>query len=137
LERTLPASREVVFSAISNPVEVAKWWGPEGFTIGSADFEPRVGGRYRIQMQPPEGDAFYLRGEFRELKPPTVIAFTFEWEPADPDDVETLARIELLRRDPATEARLTQGTFKTEERLELHRDGWGESFDKLERLLAP
>jgi hypothetical protein len=26
--------------------------------------------------------------------------------------------------------------FATEERLELHRNGWTDSFDKLERLLA-
>ena len=30
---------------------------------------------------------------------------------------------------------LTQGLFKTEARRALHRDGWGDSFDKLERLL--
>jgi hypothetical protein len=31
---------------------------------------------------------------------------------------------------------LTQGLFKTEARLKLHRDGWTDSFDKLEALLS-
>jgi uncharacterized protein YndB with AHSA1/START domain len=36
----------------------------------------------------------------------------------------------------STTAVLRQGPFKTEERRALHREGWGDSFDKLERLLA-
>jgi hypothetical protein len=30
---------------------------------------------------------------------------------------------------------LEQGPFKTEARRALHRDGWTDSFDKLERLV--
>ena len=36
----------------------------------------------------------------------------------------------------STEVALTQGPFKTEDRRALHRDGWTDSLDKLERLLA-
>jgi hypothetical protein len=32
--------------------------------------------------------------------------------------------------------RFTQGEFATEERLALHAGGWGDSFEKLEQLLA-
>jgi hypothetical protein len=31
---------------------------------------------------------------------------------------------------------LAQGEFKTEERRELHRDGWTDTFDRLERFLS-
>jgi hypothetical protein len=31
---------------------------------------------------------------------------------------------------------LTQGPFKNEARRALHRDGWTDSFDKLEQLLS-
>ena len=51
---------------------------------------PASEGRYRIEMQPPEGDAFYLIGEVREVDPPARLAYTFIWEDPDPDDVETL-----------------------------------------------
>jgi uncharacterized protein YndB with AHSA1/START domain len=116
---------------------VAKWWGPEGFTIPSLEFEPRVGESYRIEMQPPEGDRFYLTGEFREVDPPVSLAYTFVWEEPDPDDVEN--RVVLSFRDlggESTEVTLMQGPFKTEERWALHRDGWTDSFDKLERLVS-
>jgi uncharacterized protein YndB with AHSA1/START domain len=136
LERVLPAPRPVVFAAFSDPSELVKWWGPEGFTTPSLKFQARVGESYRIEMQPPEGDRFYLTGEFREVDPPGRLVYTFVWEPPDPDDVETLVDLSFRDLGEATEVALTQGPFKTEARHALHRDGWGDSFDKLERLIA-
>jgi uncharacterized protein YndB with AHSA1/START domain len=134
INRVLAAVPSVVFGAFSDSRELVKWWGPQGFTIPSVDFQPRVGGRYRIEMQPPQGDPFSLIGEFREVEPPARLAYTFVWEDPDPDDVATL--VALLFRDlgESTEVALTQGPFKTEARRALHRDGWTDSFDKLEKL---
>lgn len=136
IERILPAARPAVFAAFANQDLLSRWWGPEGFAIAAIQFEPRVGEQYRIEMQPPDGEAFNLIGEFREVDPPSRLAFTFVWAEPDPDDVETL--VELTFRGPGegTEVALRQGPFKTEARWELHRDGWGDSFDKLERLLS-
>ena len=133
--RALPVAPARVFAAFSDRDELAKWWGPEGFSVGSLDFEPRVGGTYRIEMQPPEGDPFYLGGEFREVDPPRRLAFTFVYEDPDPDDVETLVELSFRDRGESTEVVFTQGRFKTEARRELHRDGWTDSFDRLEQLL--
>ena len=135
LTRVMPAAPPVVFRAFAAPV-LARWWGPRGFTIPSAEFEPRAGGRYRIEMQPPDGDPFYLSGEFREVDPPSRLTFTFAWEEPDPDDVEYLAELSFRDLGGSTEVVLTQGRFRTGERRELHRGGWTESFDKLEALLA-
>jgi uncharacterized protein YndB with AHSA1/START domain len=136
LKRVLPAVSSVVFAAFSDPNELAKWWGPEGFTIPSLEFQPRVGESYRIEMQPPDGEPFYLTGEFREVEPPSRLAFTFVWEDPDPDDVETLVVLSFRDLGGSTEVALTQGRFKTEARWALHRDGWTDSFDKLERLIS-
>src|SRR5215218_6056703 len=136
LERVLPEAPPVVFAAFTDPDELINWWGPEGFTSPSLKFQARVGENYRIEMQPPEGDPFYLTGEFREVNPPERVAFTFVWEPADPDDVETLAQLSFRDLGESTEVRFTQGPFKTEARRTLHWEGWGDSFDKLERVLS-
>jgi uncharacterized protein YndB with AHSA1/START domain len=87
-------------------------------------------------MQPPEGDVFYLSGEFQAVEPGGRLAFTFRWEPPDPDDRETLATLVLEDVGFDTVVRLTQGEFTTEGRLALHREGWSESFDRLAELLA-
>ena len=136
ITRALPAARQVAFAAFSNADELAEWWGPEGFRTLGIDFVPRTGNAYRIEMQPPEGGAFHLSGRFREVDPPARLSFTFAWETPDPDDVETVVELVFADRGEATEVGLTQGSFKTEARRALHRDGWTESFDKLERLLA-
>ena len=134
--RALPVAPARVFAAFSDPDELAKWWGPEGFTVGSLDLDPRVGGTYRIEMQPPEGDPFYLGGEFREVDPPGRLAFTFVYEDPDPDDVETLVELSFRDRGESTEVVFAQGRFKTEARRELHRDGWTDSFDRLEQVIS-
>jgi uncharacterized protein YndB with AHSA1/START domain len=136
LKRDLPAARPVVFGAFTDPSELAKWWGPQGFTTPSMEFEPRVGGTYRIEMQPPEGDSFYLTGEFREVDPPARLVFTFVYEDPDPDDVETVVTLSFRDLGGSTEVAFTQGRFKTEARRALHRDGWTDSFDRLEQLTS-
>ena len=136
LKRVLPAPPSAVFAAFSEPSELAKWWGPHGFTTPSMEFAPRVGRPYRIEMQPPEGDPFYLIGEFREVEPPGRLAFSFVWEDPDPDDVETMVGLSFRDLDGSTEVVLTQGPFKTEARHALHRDGWTDSFEKLEQLVS-
>ncbi len=136
MKRVLAAVPSVVFRAFSDSSELAKWWGPEGFSTPSLEFDPRVGESYRIEMQPPEGDPFYLTGEFREVDPPARLAYTFVWEPPDPDDVETLVTLSFRDLDESTEVDFTQGPFKTEARRVLHRDGWMDGFDKLERLVS-
>jgi len=133
LDRRLPASPEVVYGVFTE--QLAKWWGPAGFTVRSLDFPVQVGERYRIEMQPPEGDPFSITGKFREVEAPARLEFTFRYENPDPDDIENTVRLSLREVGDSTDAHLSQAPFKTEARLALHRDGWGDSFDKLERLL--
>jgi uncharacterized protein YndB with AHSA1/START domain len=134
LAGVLPAGPPVVFSALSDPEELAKWWGPHGFTAPSVEVDLRVGGSYRIAMQPPDGDLFHLSGEFCEVDPPKKLSYTFRWEEPAPDDQETVVKLTLRDLDGSTELRLIQGPFATEERLSLHRAGWTDAFEKLREL---
>jgi uncharacterized protein YndB with AHSA1/START domain len=135
LTPVLPAPRADVYRAMTDPEALAKWWGPKGFAIPSVDFNPQVGGSYRIAMQPPDGELFHLSGEFREVDPPARLAYTFRWDPPAPDDRETVATLSLEDRGEETEVVFTQGEFATEERRALHEGGWTDSFDRLEALL--
>ena len=136
MNRALPAAPSLVFRVFTDPNELARWWGPEGFSTPSLEFVPLVGQGYRIEMQPPEGDAFYLTGEFRVVDPPSRLAYTFRWEDPDPDDVETVVDLSFRDVGQSTEVVFTQGLFKTEARRTLHRDGWTDGFNKLEALLS-
>jgi len=136
LKRDFPAPPSVVFGTFSDPNELTKWWGPQGFTTTSMEFDLSVGGAYRLEMRPPGGDSFYLSGEFREVVPPVRLAFTFVYEDPDPDDVETVVDLSFSSLGESTQIAFTQGRFKTEARRALHRDGWTDSFDRLEQLIS-
>ncbi len=136
LQRVLPASREDVYAACTEPERLAEWWGPSGFTAPDVELDVRPGGRYRIAMRPPEGELFQLSGEFREVDPSRRLVYTFVWEPPDPDDRETLVTLTLAEADGATTLVMEQGVFATEARYELHRAGWSEALERLEQVLA-
>jgi uncharacterized protein YndB with AHSA1/START domain len=122
---------------MTDPEQVAQWWGPEGFTCPEVILDARVGGAYRIAMQPPEGELFHVTGEYLEVQPSTRLAYTFRWEPPDHDDRETVVRLALHAPDGATEVAVTQGPFATEARRELHGAGWTDTLARLASHLAP
>jgi uncharacterized protein YndB with AHSA1/START domain len=134
-ERVFDAPLERVFEVLTEPDELVKWWGPHGFTTPEIHLDLRVGGNYRLTMQPPDGEAFHLSGAFLEVHPPDRLGFTFRWDEPDPDDRETVVVLSLAYLGHATTVSLTQGEFATEGRLELHRAGWADSFDKLDGVL--
>ena len=136
LDRVLPAPRELVFRMNAEPDLLAQWWGPKGFTAPSVELDVRVGGRYRIEMQPPDGDRFVLSGEFREVDHDSRLAYTFRWEPPDPDDRETVVVVSLQDRGGSTALAVDQEPFATEARRALHEQGWNESLDRLEELIS-
>ena len=131
----LDAPRKRVFSMLTEPAELAKWWGPRGFTTPEIELNLSVGKGYRFAMQPPDADVFYLSGEFLEIVPPSLLVYTFRWEEPDPDDRETVVRLSLDAVGETTQISLSQGRFATEARLALHRSGWTDGFEKLQALI--
>jgi uncharacterized protein YndB with AHSA1/START domain len=134
-QHVLDAPRERIFFLMTEPAELAKWWGPHGFTTPEIVLDLNVGGRYRYTMEPPDGEAFHLSGEFLEIDRPGRLVYTFYWEEPDPADRETVVELSLDAVGEATEVSLSQGEFATEERLALHRDGWTDSFEKLRDVI--
>jgi uncharacterized protein YndB with AHSA1/START domain len=132
----VPAPRERVFNALVTPDELARWWGPKGFTSPSIELDPRAGGTYRIAMQPPEGDVFHLSGGFVAVDPPRLLSYTFRWEEPTPDDRETVVTLRLEEAGGSTNVILDQGVFASEERLALHTQGWTDSLERLYERVA-
>ena len=136
MKRVLPAPPTTVFRALTEPDEWAKWWGPKGFTSPSLEADLRPGGSYRIAMQPPDGELFYLVGEFLEVDPPARVSYTFRWEEPTPDDQETVVTLSLRDLGESTELDFTQGQFAAERRRALHEAGWTDSLTRLQELVS-
>ncbi|MFI6449621.1 SRPBCC domain-containing protein [Kitasatospora sp. NPDC050543] len=138
IRRILRAPRSAVFRSLTEPHELARWWGPDGFSIPRVEGDLRPGGRYLIAMRPPEGEAFHLVGEYLEVKPPERLSYTFRWAEPDPEDRETVVTLTLNDLDGASaELVLTHEGFATERRRALHEEGWTQGLDKLAGLLSP
>jgi uncharacterized protein YndB with AHSA1/START domain len=135
LECTLDAPPEEIFRMLTDSTELMKWWGPHGFTIPAAEVNLSEGGHYGFGMKPPDGEPFHLSGEFLEIDAPWRLVYTFRWEEPTSDDRETVVDLALGSTGEATRLVLSQGPFRTEERLALHRTGWTESFEKLQTVL--
>jgi len=136
LERVLNAPRARVFAACAEPDQLARWWGPAGFTAPSVELDVREGGRYRITMQPPDGEAFHLSGQYSEVDPLRRLVYSFVWEEPDPDDQETLVTLSFSDHGDGTKLVLDHGSFATQARYELHQAGWTETLDRLAEYLA-
>ncbi len=70
MERELDAPRELVWSALTDPVQVAKWYGGHGFENPVCEMDVRPGGRWRHVMRTPDGHEFAMELEFVEVVPP-------------------------------------------------------------------
>ncbi|WP_234387891.1 MULTISPECIES: SRPBCC family protein [Streptomyces] len=137
LEYELEDLPPAVFRELTDPREVARWWGPDGFSTPSVEIDLRPGGAYRIAMQPPEGGLFYLVGEYIDVDPPVGLSYTFRWEDPDPEDRETVVTLSLYDTDVhRSQLTLDQGAFATERRRALHEEGWSRGLGKLGEMLA-
>ena len=134
LRESFAAPAEALYGLMTDPAQLVRWWGPQGFSTSVSQFDPDVARTYRLTMQPPDGEAFHLSGEFLEVDRPRRLAYTFRWEEPDPDDRDTVVVLTFDAVDGGTEVVLSQGPFTTDERLLLHRNGWTESFGKLRAL---
>lgn len=69
-ERLIDAPRERVFRALADPVHLARWWGPNGFSSTFEQFEFRPGGRWRFVMHGPDGTDYPNDNRFSEIVVP-------------------------------------------------------------------
>jgi uncharacterized protein YndB with AHSA1/START domain len=76
LERTLSAPRALVWNAWTDPVALARWWGPAGFANPRCEIDPRPGGAIRIDMLAPYGEVYPMDGRIEEIEPPSRLVFT-------------------------------------------------------------
>ena len=155
--RVFRAPRAFVYAAWTDATHLAQWFGPEVASIPECVANARVGGRWRVVMRMPDGIDYPIDGTFVELVPHEKIVFTMNtdrhpdaWHKMidDARPVPTGAKgspitttVLLTERDGFTTMKVMQA-FDVETDAGVHysmgaRDGWGQSFDKLERLLLP
>jgi uncharacterized protein YndB with AHSA1/START domain len=136
ISRRFKAPRERVFRALTEPQQLAKWWGPKGFTAPEVALDVRPGGAWRTTMRSPAGEDHIVSGVYREIVPPSRLVFTWGWETTGPRGHETVVTIELFEVADGTRLELHQEVFDSVDSRDKHAHGWGSCMDSLEEALA-
>jgi glutathione S-transferase len=136
IKRTFNASRERVFSAFTGPDLLSQWFGAPNMKVGEITFDARKGGRYRIAMTAPDGEAFNVGGVISEFRAPEHIAYSFRWEEDDKSaEIDTFVSIDFIDRGKQTEIVMTHTGLASDESRTNHEFGWNAALDALSPIL--
>lgn len=143
LRHVFYAPRALVFQAWTDPVYLAQWWGPEGYTNPVVEVDARPGGTLYIEMRSPDGVTIANHGTFHEVVPPERLVFLTTALP----DEHGHPQLEVLNTATFTEdgGRTTvilktvvlTATAAVSDSLASMEDGWQQSLHRLETTLLP
>lgn len=86
ITRDFDAPPERVFRAMTDPVLVVQWLGPDSTETRIDTWEAHTGGSYRYSMSREGEEVASFYGSFHEVRPDQRLVQTFTWEGA-PDGV--------------------------------------------------
>jgi uncharacterized protein YndB with AHSA1/START domain len=139
VQRRFDAPRERVFDAWTNPDVLREWWSAGDLTPGDAEIDLREGGRYRLSMVTSSGETHTVSGEYKEVRAPERLAYTWAWE-MGPEVLDgspiTLVEVDFDEDGSGTTVTLTHTGFSGAEARDMHAHGWSGTLDNLERVLA-
>jgi uncharacterized protein YndB with AHSA1/START domain len=145
LERTFDSPRELVFKAWTDPKLVAEWWGPNGVTNPTCDWNATPGGNIHIvmlageELGPMAGQEWPMTGKFEEVEEPEKLVYTASAIVDGKEVLQTLTTVTFEERGEQTEMRVhivvTKTTPEAEGQLAGMEMGWNQQLDKLGKFL--
>ena len=137
VKRHLKAPPARVFAAWTDPEKIKRWMGPGEIVAHRVEADARVGGRYRVEMRRPSGEAHNVGGVYREIVANEKLVFTWAWDVAPPDTPhESLVTVLLKPDQGGTLLTLVHEKLYDEESRQGHEHGWHGALDKLEKVVA-
>jgi uncharacterized protein YndB with AHSA1/START domain len=141
ITRIFDAPRSVVFKMWTDPKHISQWWGPKGFTNPVCEIEARPGGAIRIVMHSPDGVDHQMTGVFREIVEPERLVFTnIAVDQGGNTLLEGLTTVTFADHGGKTKLTLETSAVgvaaEAARMLEGMEEGWRQSLDRLEALVA-
>jgi len=154
MARLFHGPRDLLWRAWTDPVMLARWWGPSACPDPLCDFELRTGAPYRIVVRGPDGLDYPIRGEVVDwaLHSRLVVTLDTSEHPrsfhdavraargnGDADPLRAEQRVQFANHPDGTRLTVTLKFADTATRdayAKLDAQvGWNESFDTLDRLV--
>ena len=80
IDRTLRAAPARVWQAWTQAEALKHWFAPsDAFKVEVIEVDVRVGGRFRIKMNAPDGEVHDVSGVYREVVPNERLVFSWAW----------------------------------------------------------
>jgi uncharacterized protein YndB with AHSA1/START domain len=133
VRKTIPATPERLFGAWTEPEQLRRWWGPAGVTCVDPEVDLRVGGRYRIGNQFPDGKLLWIAGEFEVVEPPRRLTYT--WLLEGISEAPERVTVQFEARGEATEVIITHTRIPNKTLRDQHQNGWQACLDGLTEYL--
>ena len=128
------AAPERVFQALVDPQQVPQWWGQGGvYRCTRFDSDLRAGGKWRGSGVGPDGGKFEVSGEYVEINPPRVLAYT--WMASWTGDAKTVVRWELVPASGGTAVKIRHSGLAAYPELAKSYQGWPRMLGWLQVLL--
>jgi len=137
LHRVLRAAPDKVYRAFVEPVAMAKWIPPYGFSCTVHHMDVRVGGTFRMTFHNfSTGGADSFGGEYLEVLPNERLRYTDRFDnPQLPGTLQVLVTFKAVVC--GTDLEITQGGIPEAIPLEMCYLGWQESLAQLATLVEP
>jgi uncharacterized protein YndB with AHSA1/START domain len=137
ITRIFDAPRERVFRALTDPDEVAAWFGPEHVDTPRERIriDLRVGGRYELAMVHQDGTEFSIGYEIIELVEPELLVLRSDPMPEVGLHDGPVVRVELHDHGAKTRMTLSDSPYPSAARGHAEA-GWSAALDKLETVVA-
>jgi uncharacterized protein YndB with AHSA1/START domain len=132
LDRVIAAPRSKLYRAWLDPSLLARWMGPDDFTVTLATVDERVGGVHQVEMLDADGGQHTFVSVIEELVPDERIVFAFKFHP---DAQQTKLTISFSDAgDGATALRLRHEQITIEGDLDTQSVdvGWSQTLAKLQ-----
>jgi uncharacterized protein YndB with AHSA1/START domain len=137
LHRVLRCPPQKAYRAFLEPLALAKWLPPYGFTCSVDHVDARVGGTFRMSFHNfSTGNGHSFSGEYLELVPHELIRYTDRFDdPKLPGVLQVSVSFKPVLA--GTELRATQSGIPELIPLEMCYLGWQESLAQLAHLVEP
>jgi uncharacterized protein YndB with AHSA1/START domain len=138
LTRIYDAPVKMVWEAWTDPKQVAKWWGPRGFTLTTHSSDVKTGGTWSYTMHGPDGTDFHNKTKYLEVEKYSRLVY----DHGGNDDRPALFRVTVNFSEVAgkTEMKMTMALETAEAAKELKKfiknAGGDSTWDRLAEYLA-
>ncbi|MGB0798222.1 MAG: SRPBCC family protein [Planktomarina sp.] len=134
LDRYLDHPPAKVFTFITDPDLVLKWWGPEYVTRTRGEMDFSKPGPWRAEMSIEDGRTVTVSGQVFTSEPVERLSYTWAWHTDGVRGHESIVHFKLSPKGAGTMLQLIHTDLPDEDAQTNHCTGWTSTLNCLEKF---